>query len=563
MKREPELVTSMQKHVSRFKRRQPQQVARVVLRRTASLGLALLLTGCPAIPRASTSDVTVVQQPYSASVVVNVGASGRPVNRLVLGTSVQWVDDGDHLLVPGTTKFDTGAMKLVRALAPTVIRYPGGSQGDTYHWRAGVGTAAERQSNELFFQRGKQQRVLFGTAEFLELCRATGAEPLLTVNATTGTAAEAAEWVDYVNRKGVRSVDGSRLPSVKYWELDNEPYLKNDSHPEYAISAAQFAVRANEFLRAMRKADPSIVIGIPMRSDTVGALRLPQQVDNYASTVLSQVTEPFDFVALHNTYFPFIWNPAERRTEDEVFRATMSASRAVAADFETTRQLLRKYKPGKPIKIAVTEFNALFAFGGGRESYIATLGGALYVADLLRLFAESDDVMLANFWSLSDNWYFGAVTRQLPASREAQPRPAYHVLTAFRDVLHGRIVPVKTSAPTFDSPAVGLIPAYRGTPLLASLATAEGDRVRVLLINKDRSRPASVSVKSQRGMLSTPVVNVLSDSFLYNSTQARSALAWRRRNPSTPASASTTASDDVITVPPHSLVWVEYRTSGR
>ncbi|MGV3707481.1 MAG: hypothetical protein ACO1Q7_01485 [Gemmatimonas sp.] len=536
------------------------QVKRCVLLGAATLTL-IVLSGCPPLGGTSTSDITVAQAPYDATVQLDLRAPGRPVNRLVLGTGIQWVDDGDHLLVPGTTTFDSSTLSLARQLAPTVIRYPGGSQGDTYHWRDGIGPLAQRKTNELFFKKGAQQKITFGTAEFLELCRLTGAEPLITVNATTGTASEAAAWVEQVNRTGLRSPTGTRLPAVRYWEVDNEPYLRNDARPEFEMPAGEFARRANEFIREMRKADPSIVIGIPMRSDTVGAIRLPQQVDRFASTVLTQVTERFDYVALHNAYFPFIWNPLERRSEEEVFRATMAASRAVAADFEQTRQLLKRHKPGQSIKIAVTEFNSLFAMFGGKEGHIATLGSALYVADLLRLFAESDDVLLANFWSLSNNWYFGAIGKQLPSSREAQPRPAFHILSAFRDVLRGRIIPSRVQSPTFDSPTVGLLPAYTGTPSLASLATVDGDRVRILLINKDRYRPANVALRTSNGQLAMPTINVLSDSFLFSVDRGRSAVSWRQ-NAAQGATISARA-EQVLRVPPHSVVWAEYRSSGR
>ena len=531
-----------------------------------SAALAVVLLGCPtAAP--STSAPTVAGPAYAASVTLDLAAPGRPVNRLVLGSNVQWIDDGDKLLRPGTTEFDPAALGFVRSLAPTVVRYPGGSQGDTYHWRNGVGPAASRQRNELFFKRGAEQPVLFGTAEFLALCRETGAEPLITVNATTGTAAEAAAWVRAVNQGEIKGPDGRSLPKVRYWEIDNEPYLRNDARPDFLIPAEEYARRANEFIRAMRQVDPSIVIGIPLRSDTVGAVQLPQQVKGFANTVLSQVNERFDFVAVHNAYFPFIWNPLQRRTDVEVFQATMAAPRAVAEDLEHTRALLRRHKPGRPIKLAITEFNALFAGSGGRAGHIATLGGALYVADLLRLFAQSDDVLLANYWSLSDNWYFGSFSAQLPASKALQPRPAYHVLKAYDRVLRGRLVPVRVESPTFDSPEVGLVPAYRGTPLVTALATAEADRVRLILINKDPGRPANVTVGTGQGVsrvLGTPTVQLLTDEYLFHVERGRSAV--RLESPAAPRGSAAAERDGgarIIHIPPHALAVVEFQTAPR
>jgi hypothetical protein len=54
------------------------------------------------------------------------------------------------------------------------------------------------------------------------------------------------------------------------------------------------------------------------------------------------------------------------------------------------------------------------------------------VADLLRVLAVRDDILMANFWSLTGNWLFGTV------SNGRQLRPAYQVLAAYAKILRGR-----------------------------------------------------------------------------------------------------------------------------
>jgi hypothetical protein len=207
------------------------------------------------------------------------------------------------------------------------------------------------------------------------------------------------------------------------------------------------------------------------------------------------------------------------------------------------------------VRIGVTEYNALFSLGGPRDGYIATLGGALYVADLLRLFATTEDVLLANHWSLSDNWYFGSVSQQLPITLSPEPRPAYHVLRAYDRVLRGRLVDVDVRAPTFDAPALGLLPAVAGVPLVGALATREasddGDVVRLLVLNRDPTRPASLSVRGPAGTLRGVALRALADSLLYDVRGARKAIAWRDR-PS-PGRAFPLQ----LRLPPHSLTWLE------
>ena len=46
---------------------------------------------------------------------------------------------------------------------------------------------------------GQPEPNTFGTDEFVALCRATGSEPMICVNAGNGTPEEAAQWVEYCN----------------------------------------------------------------------------------------------------------------------------------------------------------------------------------------------------------------------------------------------------------------------------------------------------------------------------------------------------------------------------
>ena len=75
-------------------------------------------------------------------------------------------------------------MALVRELAPTIMRYPGGNFVSGYDWEDGVGPvgqAAAPARLRLVLDRAEQ----FGTNEFIDWCRAAGIEPMLAVNLGT------------------------------------------------------------------------------------------------------------------------------------------------------------------------------------------------------------------------------------------------------------------------------------------------------------------------------------------------------------------------------------------
>jgi alpha-N-arabinofuranosidase len=439
---------------------------------------------------------------FLATVTVDLSRNRRAVNRRVLGSNVQWVDRGDEMLEPGSAGFAPVMLERARQLQPTVLRYPGGSQSDLYHWREGIGSLETRGSNEHFHTK-KQQTVLFGTLELLRLCRELNAEPLITVNTASGTPEEAAAWVEFVNRSSLTAGPaGEALPRAELWEVGNEPYLRDAAHPELAVEPEIFAERANRFIRAMRNVDPRIQVGIPLHGDTLGNLRVAH-FPGYEERVLSHVEEPFDFVSLHDAYLPFIWERDRRYRDEELFRALMGGYRLAEEDLERTRTLLRRRLPGRNVKIGITEYNALFTLGGKYDPYIATFGAALYVADLLRILSQADDVLVANYWSLSGNWFFGALSSQ------GGLRPAYHVLTGYARVLRGDLVELRVESPSFDSPEVGILPARRDLPLVVGLATRDAETVRLLVINKDPRRPAALTIRGPDRSISSIVCDEL------------------------------------------------------
>ena len=159
-------------------------------------------------------------------------------------------------------------VEAIRAIHPALIRYPGGCFADGYHWQDGIGPRASRplRANRAWGKLGPQagppEDNHFGTDEFLQLCAAVGAEPMLTVNVGSGTAQEAADWVEYANgsastRWGAeREKNGHAAPyGVKYWFIGNEIFgIYETGH----LMPEQYVKVFREYARAMRAVDPSI-----------------------------------------------------------------------------------------------------------------------------------------------------------------------------------------------------------------------------------------------------------------------------------------------------------------
>jgi alpha-N-arabinofuranosidase len=462
--------------------------ARVKLPGRCALGLlGLFLAACQ--PFAA----PVAQPPYDFRVSVDPARVGLTVNRLILGNNVQWVDRGDELLKDDGKAFDSQRLEAVRNLGPSILRYPGGSLADTYRWKAGMGDHAARGESEHFYSR-KIQTIRMGTREFLELCEATGAQALITVNVASGTPEEAADWVRQINVTGVTSSrTGKRFPKVVFWEIGNEPYLHDENQKKLWLTPESFAQRANAFIRAMRMVDPAIEVGIPLRSDSVGGVPATP-LQGFNRVVLRGLSERIQFVALHNAYLPLALD--KKYEDDQLFIAATSATETVKADLDATRVLLKELRPNEQIKLAVTEYNALFSLGKGRsDEFISTQVGAIYVADLLSLFAQTPDLWSAQYWSLSGNWKFGAI------ANNGTLRPGYHVLQAYSALLHGKLVSDLVEVDTFSSAQTGYAMAVRQRQRVGSIATLDGSTLRVLVFNRDLRRTGS-------GTLSLPATHL-------------------------------------------------------
>ena len=426
---------------------------------------------------------------HAFSITLDARGEGPPVNRQVLGQNLQWVDRGDDLLLPDG-RFDPKMLALVQGLGPTSLRFPGGSQSDVYHWERGIGPQAQRGENQHFHSKRMQPSTM-GTAEFLQLCARTGARPLITVNVLTGTPEEAARWVRACNVQGFKDpATGQRLPRVPDWEIGNEPYLRDEAQPALALEPEAFARRADAFMRAMRVVDPSIRLGLPVSNNSRQGVPVVHFPD-YTRRLLRTLTQRIDFAAVHNAYMPFTQELDALRVGDreKAYWAAMAATRSVQDDLLALRRLLAELRPAQPLPLAITEYNAIFSLGhGAMDEWLGSPAGALYVADALRLFAHQPEVAMAQLWSLSGNWRFGAI------SQGGFLRPVGQVMGLMNQALQGRLLSATTRVQTVAVPGAGLVAPVAALPLIETLATRstgpKGEVLRLLLIHKDPARRA-------------------------------------------------------------------------
>jgi hypothetical protein len=186
-----------------------------------------------------------------------------------VGINVDYFTDDDRYLEP-----ERGTTDALKAMGMKYLRYPGGNKSDFYFFsvppyeesiptlaRTGRGAVGGRYKMLRDYREFAVDVLDFD--EFMAMCRAIGAEPVLVVAADEYLAdypegctwssreellAHAVEWVRYSNvKKGY---------GVKYWMIGNESW--HHSNPN--STAEIYARDVVDFSRAMKAIDPGILI---------------------------------------------------------------------------------------------------------------------------------------------------------------------------------------------------------------------------------------------------------------------------------------------------------------
>lgn len=428
-----------------------------------------------------------------ASVEIDAATVIRQIPRTLYGTNVEWIWNANMMWQEKQKKPHPEIVRLTQDLGVTLIRYPGGHFADFYHWKDGIGPYKKRP--EVQHEPGKKDRtrINFGTDEALDFAKKVNAELLITVNAGTGNALQAAQWVRYLKGKPQH---------VNFWEVGNELYIKDNSHISKAttVDPTRYAQLYRKFAQAMRAVDPSIKIGA-----IGGANQGRYSIVNYPDwnrIVLQQAGDHIDFLAIHNAYAPLVGHDQHKDLR-VVYQAMLAAPQLIARNLKNVSKQIEKYAPDRAaqIGIAVTEWGPAFMFEPNNRyvDHVKTLGSALYAASVLKVFIESPRTQIANFFLLNDmsvlGW-IGSRNGKFPPNPDWAATARYYAFQLYTQHFGDQLVSSRTTSPTYDSQAIGLIDAVRDVPyidIVSSLST-DGRTLYIMAVNKHFNSAIETSI---------------------------------------------------------------------
>jgi alpha-N-arabinofuranosidase len=368
-------------------------------------------------------------------------------------------------------------LAAARELGPTLVRWPGGIVSSFYRWRDAIGPRARRVPMPNTSWGGLESNNV-GTHEFIDFCRAVGAEALVAVNfeaegnpllaryagrSRAGSPQEAAEWIEYCNRPShrLRRRNGAAQPfGVRLWQIGNETSYSTES---FSNTAA--ARRTAVFARAMKQADPSI--------------RLIGWGDSgWAKNMLEICGGHIDYLAFHNHFgsalknSPLQWNDF-RDDPAATWRHLMSAF----VHTERSIAKMRSQVKGSSVRLAMTESH--FALPGrNRCDVLACWAAGVANARILNVHERNGDIL--DIATLAD--FFGTTWRN-NALMICQPgtltylMPVARVMSLFRRHRGDRELAVTAFPPDLDV-----------------TASRRGDTVFLHVVNTSRDRAVACRI---------------------------------------------------------------------
>jgi alpha-N-arabinofuranosidase len=335
----------------------------------------------------------------------------------------------------------------------------------------GIGPRDERVTWINLSWKNEPEPSDFGTDEYIQFCRNTGAEPTITVNVEGrgATPEEAAAWVEYCNGPATskygawRAKNGHPEPfNVKYWEIGNEIW---GSWVRGHTDAETYGRNFNRYHAAMRAVDPTIKF-IGCGDNDMGWNR----------AVLSLAGRNMDYLAIHHYY-----GTSEMQNDPANL---MARPLFYERFYKKVRELMSELVPGHSVKLAINEWNTSLP-----EHREHSMESALYAARLMNVFERSGElVQMSAVSDLVNGWPGGIIQ----ASRHSLfVTPTYLVNLMYSDHPGRTRLATRVLSPTFDTTREG-----QSVPYLDVVASRSSDGKQIYLkaVNTETKRTLTTGI---------------------------------------------------------------------
>jgi hypothetical protein len=436
-----------------------------------------------------------------STVTVDTGSSLGKLSTIAVGANAAAWD---------SNLMDCELPSLLSDAGLQVIRYPGGSASNNYHWLSNTPDDPN--------QGGTVPDSNFDA--YMSVVKTIGAQSMITVNYGSGTVQEAADWVRYANRGGPRyrgpvpTYPGASSMGhnygIKYWEIGNEMYGDGTYGATWEVNdnahdPTTYANGVVNYSSAMKAVDPSIKIGVVLTApgnwpDGQTNASSPQP---WNDTVLPIACSVVDFVIVHwYAQGPTGESDAALLASPQNGEATnVSYTPSIPSMVASLKSLLAQYCGTRAgaIQIMVTETNSV-SYNPGKQT--TSLVDALFLTDQVMTWLENG-VANVDWWAIHNSPVdgnidpslygsyafgdYGILSRGLTSDNGAVEPPANTPFTTY----YGLQMLSYLGHHARDT----MLSSTSSTPLVSVHAVKQTNgKVNVMLINKDPSVAYTVTV---------------------------------------------------------------------
>ncbi|KAH6894660.1 alpha-l-arabinofuranosidase [Thelonectria olida] len=417
--------------------------------------------------------------------------------------------------------FRTDVISCFRELQVPVVRYPGGNFCATYRWQDGIGPKEKRPVRPELAWEGVEPNT-FGTDEFMEWCKAVGAEPYLCLNMGTGTLEDALAWLEYCNGDkntyyaNLRRQNGHDEPyRVKYWALGNEMWgpwqVEQHTKEDYAKKAVQWA-------KALKLLDPSITLVLCGKDG----------ISDWDRYTLQQCVRWIDMHSIHyysmgKGHYTNISSVYAAERAIQVCSSLIDLARCEfdMSCFPDVDRICTKPKSKKRPTICFDEWNVWDperAPGNKGAEELYTLSDGLAVAVWLNIFIRNSRELGMATIAQSVN----VISPLMTTPRGVWKQTTYFPLLLFSKFMRGKAVSVHVQTPTYDGPTFPeWIQSTVTVPKLDVSASIDDEGwMNVAVVNSDDAHSFSTKIDGVRKGAEVQVYSMGGERFLATDTNS-------------------------------------------
>lgn len=388
--------------------------------------------------------------------------------------------------IPHTAGVRNDVVNALKKLQIPNLRWPGGCFADTYHWKDGIGPKEGRPTIVNNWWGGVTEDNSFGTHDFLNMCELLETEPYLAGNVGSGEVQELADWVQYVNHKGVspmadlRRENGREEPwKVKFWGVGNEAWGCGGN-----MTAEYYSDVYRKYATFMADWD-----------NPGGLFRIASgaNVDDYhwTETLMKNIKHNLvEGLALHH-YANVVWEnkgPATGFSDEQYFK-TMKSAWMMEELVTKHAAIMDKYDPTKKIALVVDEWGGWYEVEEGTNPGFLyqqnTMRDAMIAGMTLNIFNNhADRVRMANLAQTINVLQAVILTK----GKDMILTPTYHVMEMYKVHQDAVLIPIELQSEMYKF-------GEEEVPAVSASASKDKDgKVHISVVNIDPTKSKKVSL---------------------------------------------------------------------